>query len=118
MRRVRRPGFLPAFCLNHLLVKRVWRPHWQARYLECFDTLAESYLARVTWEPRAGVEARASHLLPGLLLGRVDGKSPVEYVTIEEERNRVRQVARGLLAGAGRRTGRSPRRVACGFGPD
>ena len=91
------PAFDLAFCLNHLLLKCVWRPHWQARYLECFDTLADSYLAGVTWEPRAGVEARASHLLPGLLLGRMDGKSPVEYITVEQERDRVRHVARALL---------------------
>jgi aminoglycoside phosphotransferase (APT) family kinase protein len=91
------PAFDLAFCLNHLLLKCVWQPQWQRRYLDCFDALADSYLAGVTWEPRADVEARASHLLPGLLLGRVDGKSPVEYITIEEERDRVRQVARALL---------------------
>ena len=91
------PAFDLAFCLNHLLLKCVWRPQWQGRYLDAFDALAESYLAGVTWEPRAGVEARTSHLLPGLLLGRVDGKSPVEYITTEEERDRVRQVARALL---------------------
>lgn len=91
------PAFDLAFCLNHLLLKCVWRPHWQLRYLACFDALAESYLAGVTWEARANLEARTAHLLPGLLLGRVDGKSPVEYITIEEERNRVRQVARALL---------------------
>ena len=93
------PAFDLAFCLNHLLLKSVWRPHWQARYLDAFDALAERYLSAVTWEPRAGIEARTSHLLPGLLLGRVDGKSPVEYITTEAERNRVRQVARGLLLG-------------------
>ena len=31
------------------------------------------------------------------MLGRVDGKSPVEYLTDEEERNRVRRAARALL---------------------
>ncbi len=36
---------------------------------------------RVAWEPPAALEARAAHLLPGLLLARVDGKSPVEYIT-------------------------------------
>ena len=51
----------------------------------------------MTWEPRAGIEARTAHLLPGLLLGRVDGKSPVEYITTEDERDRVRRVARALL---------------------
>ena len=53
----------------------------------CFDALAETYLGGVAWEPAAALEARAAHLLPGLLLGRVDGKSPVEYLTEEAERN-------------------------------
>lgn len=91
------PAFDLAFCLNHLLLKCVWRPQWQARYLACFDALAQSYLGSVTWETRADIEARAAHLLPGLFLGRVDGKSPVEYITEEAGRERVRRVARSLL---------------------
>lgn len=91
------PAFDLAFCLNHLLLKCVWRPRWQARYLVCFDALAQAYLADVTWESRADIEARTAHLLPGLFLGRVDGKSPVEYINTEQERDRVRRVARALL---------------------
>ena len=91
------PAFDLAFCLNHMLLKCLWRPQWRERYLACFDTLASTYLARVTWEPSAGVEARVAHLLPGLLLGRVDGKSPAEYVTDESGRERVRRVARRFL---------------------
>jgi hypothetical protein len=41
---------------------------------------------------------RAASLLPGLLLARVDGKSPVEYLTEEAPKERVRRVARALLA--------------------
>ncbi|MCK5273232.1 MAG: aminoglycoside phosphotransferase family protein, partial [Alphaproteobacteria bacterium] len=48
-------------------------------------------------EPPAEVEARAASLLPSLFLGRVDGKSPVEYVAQEADRDRVRRVARELL---------------------
>ena len=91
------PAFDLAFCLNHLLLKCVWRPQSQTRYLESFDALAGSYLASVTWEARTDIEARAAHLLPGLFLGRVDGKSPVEYITTDAERDRVRRVARALL---------------------
>jgi aminoglycoside phosphotransferase (APT) family kinase protein len=91
------PAFDLAFCLNHLLLKCVWRPRWQARYLVCFDALAQAYLTAVTWESRTDIEARTAHLLPGLFLGRVDGKSPVEYINTDEERDRVRRVGRALL---------------------
>ena len=47
--------------------------------------------------PSTALEARAASLLPGLFLARVDGKSPVEYITREKERERVRRVARPLL---------------------
>ena len=91
------PAFDLAFCLNHMLLKCLWRPQWRKRYLECFDALSTTYLDRVSWEPRAAIEARVAHLLPGLFLGRVDGKSPAEYLTSEKDKARVRRVARDLL---------------------
>jgi aminoglycoside phosphotransferase (APT) family kinase protein len=91
------PAFDLAFCLNHLLLKCLWTPAATAAFLRSFDTLAEAYLAGVEWEPRASLEARAAHLLPGLFLARVDGKSPVEYVTEEADRERVRRTARPLI---------------------
>ncbi len=92
------PAFDLAFCLNHLLLKCLWTPRARRDFLRCFDVLATSYLAGVAWEPAAEVEARTARLLPGLFLGRVDGKSPVEYLTEEADKNKVRRVARALLA--------------------
>jgi aminoglycoside phosphotransferase (APT) family kinase protein len=87
------PAFDLAFCLNHLLLKCLWVPRARARFLECFDALSASYLQSVSFE---GVEERTASLLPGLLLARVDGKSPVEYLT-PENKEVVRNVAGGLL---------------------
>jgi len=91
------PAFDLAFCLNHLLLKCLWTPPARAGFFACFDALAAAYRAGVTWEPPDAVEARAAHLLPGLLLARVDGKSPVEYITGEADKDRVRRTARALL---------------------
>lgn len=91
------PAFDLAFCLNHLLLKSLWNRAAHAAFQCCFAALAGRYLAGVTWEVPAVLEARAAGLLPGLLLARVDGKSPVEYVTREEGRELVRRVARPLL---------------------
>jgi aminoglycoside phosphotransferase (APT) family kinase protein len=91
------PAFDLAFCLNHLLLKGAWVPESQPAYLACFDALARAYLNGVSWESRDVLEARAASLLPGLLLARVDGKSPVEYLRDEERKDRVRRVARALL---------------------
>jgi aminoglycoside phosphotransferase (APT) family kinase protein len=88
------PAFDLAFCLNHLLLKCLWVPAAAAGFLRCFDALAATYFG--VYAP-AGLEMRAATLLPGLLLARVDGKSPVEYVTEEAQKERVRAVARALL---------------------
>jgi aminoglycoside phosphotransferase (APT) family kinase protein len=91
------PAFDLAFCLNHLLLKCLWRRAAGAAYLQCFDALAGAYLAGVDWEAAGALEGRAARLLPGLLLARVDGKSPVEYLDQDAQRETVRRVAGALL---------------------
>lgn len=91
------PAFDLAFCLNHLLLKCLWNPSAVSGFLACFDALLETYMAFVSWEPRAALEARVATLLPALLIARVDGKSPVEYLTEELQKDRVRRLARSFL---------------------
>jgi aminoglycoside phosphotransferase (APT) family kinase protein len=91
------PAFDLAFCLTHLLLKCLVRPDWQDALIASFKALVEAYFEQADWEPRASLEARAAELLPALLLARVDGKSPVEYLTQDYQRLRVRGVASALL---------------------
>jgi aminoglycoside phosphotransferase (APT) family kinase protein len=88
------PAFDLAFCLNHLLLKCLWLPEAASRFLACYEALAAGYLSI---HAGAALEARAARLLPGLLLARIDGKSPVEYVTAATQKARVRSLARALL---------------------
>ncbi len=92
------PAFDLAFCLNHLLLKCLARPEAAPGYLECFDALAGAYGETVSNGPLADIEARAARLLPGLFLARIDGKSPVEYITNEADREKVRRAAGKLLS--------------------
>lgn len=87
------PAFDLAFCLNHFLLKAAYRAEFAGGYKNCFESFAESYLSGVDWEPRAETEARTARLLPVLYLARVDGKSPVEYITDEEIKNKIRRAA-------------------------
>lgn len=91
------PAFDLAFCLNHMLLKCLVRPDRQEALMASFAALAEAYLSQVDWEAPDALEARAAHLLPALLLARVDGKSPVEYLTQEADRARVRNAALLML---------------------
>jgi aminoglycoside phosphotransferase (APT) family kinase protein len=91
------PAFDLAFVQNHLLLKSVWRPQWRAAYAAMSCALRDAYRVHVAWEPWPVLEARTAQLLPGLLLARIDGKSPVEYVTDERARDLVRGFARQHL---------------------
>ena len=87
------PAFDLAFVLNHLLLKCLWVPTARDALLAGFDALRDAYFARLDWEPATALEQRAAALLPALLLARVDGKSPVEYITTDDARDRVRRCA-------------------------
>ena len=87
------PAFDLAFCLNHLLLKGLWNRAAAPRFLAAFDALAEGYFTSASFERRAALEQRTAALLPALFLARVDGKSPVEYISGEPDRDLVRATA-------------------------
>lgn len=91
------PAFDLAFCLNHVLLKTLWVAGAERELLASFNALTEAYLRGVDWEPSSAVEGRAAHLLPALLLARIDGKSPVEYLTDDASKETVRRAARSML---------------------
>lgn len=93
------PAFDLAFCLNHLAIKqRVIEGSRQALGA-CFDGFYRSYLPHVDWEPPSGLESRTATLLPALALARVDGKSPLDYLTVTQRASLV-DAARALLLDA------------------
>lgn len=83
------PAFDVAFCLNHLVLKSIHLPHMASAYLAEAEAFWQNYAQGIDWEPVSECEARVASLLPALMLARVDGKSPVEYLT-----NQTRQVVR------------------------
>jgi aminoglycoside phosphotransferase (APT) family kinase protein len=93
------PAFDVAFCLNHLLLKCIPLPHRREALLQAFTAFVSAYLARVDWEDALEMERHCATLLPGLLLARIDGKSPVEYIEAASDKQRVRDIARALLIG-------------------
>lgn len=98
------PAFDLAFCLNHLLLKRLWMPVHLELYRSSFSQFLEGYRSAFeqnqAWESWASLEQRVTKLLPALALARVDGKSPVEYLTSSSQKDLVRRLARNALAAA------------------
>ena len=91
------PAFDLAFYLNHLLLKCLLNPDKTKNFLLGFKAMKNNYFSNVTWENKEVLEQRASSLLPALLLARIDGKSPVEYIELEKDKNKVRQFAKKYL---------------------
>jgi aminoglycoside phosphotransferase (APT) family kinase protein len=95
------PAFDVAFCLNHLLLKCLVRDDRIDALAASFHAFVESYCAEVTWEPVAHVLTRAGRLLPALLLARVDGRSPVEYLHEAKSQGIVRNMSKRWLDAGG-----------------
>lgn len=91
------PAFDLAFCLNHLLLKGAWHPRYADALAAAFTALKSAYFDGADWESRDGLDHRAAKLLAALLLARIDGKSPVEYLTDDRSRDFVRAQAKAFL---------------------
>ncbi len=92
------PAFDSGFLLNHLCLKAFHRPPFAPLY---FDAAREFWAALVCGLPAdapADFEGLTVRHLAALMLARIDGKSPVEYIKDEATKGRVRQAASRLLA--------------------
>ena len=92
------PSFDAAFLLNHLMLKAFYRPRDAGLYFQA----AREFWQALTRGPGelAGTEFEAITVrhLGGLMLARIDGKSPVEYLRDEDTKGHVRKVAKRLLS--------------------
>lgn len=85
-----------AFCLNHLILKSVHLPASKGTLLAGSMDFWHNYIPHVSWEKHNELQARTCRLLPMLMLARVDGKSPVEYLNVEEQ-SHVRELSLQLI---------------------
>lgn len=89
------PAFDVAFCLNHVLLKCMVHPRSTDGLLHEACGLLGHYMEESGASP--ALDARVARLLPVLMLARVDGRSPVEYLT-EHDRVVVRALARAHIS--------------------
>lgn len=92
------PSFDIAFMLNHLLLKALHNPRRRARYERCSDAFVGTYDAEVDDSLRERVEYLLGHV-GCLMLARVDGKSPAEYLS-GQERKRAWRLGLSLVLDA------------------
>ena len=86
------PSFDAAFLLNHLLLKTFYGIDGAPAMASVFWNALVAELPEAVWFE----EATVAHL-GGLLLARMDGKSPAEYIVDEDLKARIREFARELI---------------------
>ena len=92
-------AFDPAFFLNHLALKCVHLPRVAPQLRQGAADFWAAYRAAAGWSDAQALEREVVGHLGCLLLARVDGKSPAEYLVEPAERDAVRRLGRGVLQG-------------------
>jgi 5-methylthioribose kinase len=86
------PSFDAAFLLNHLLLKTAYGIAGAEELARVFWSTLQAEMPAASWFEQATVEH-----LGALLLARIDGKSPAEYIREEALKERIRGFARTLI---------------------
>jgi aminoglycoside phosphotransferase (APT) family kinase protein len=89
------PAFDVAFMCNHLFIKSVYNSDRRDEYLTTAESVWEVYAANA--DVGGAFETTVVTELGVLMLARVDGKSPVEYVRSERTRDQLRALAKRIL---------------------
>jgi hypothetical protein len=79
-----------------LLLKTVWLAPSAEALMASFEALRDTYLAGVNFEAAAPLSRRAAALVAAVLLARVDGKSPADYLDAAS-RAEIRRRAKAML---------------------
>jgi 5-methylthioribose kinase len=91
------PAFDAAFCINHLILKSFHQPQHAAGYLGLAYIFYTQVVGMLPPEAFSYFERATVRHLGLLMLARVDGKSPVEYITREDVRDRIRAAAKRVI---------------------
>jgi aminoglycoside phosphotransferase (APT) family kinase protein len=91
------PSFDAAFCLNHLVLKWFCLPAHRPALEALMAAYWSGLLEKLPTGASSFFEGAALRHLGCLMLARVDGKSPVEYLNDEQSKTEIRRVAKKLI---------------------
>jgi aminoglycoside phosphotransferase (APT) family kinase protein len=93
------PAFDIAFLLNHICLKTLLHAPADPGFAPLFASAVDGYFsaAGMPAAAAADLDRRSARLLPMLMLARVDGKSPAEYLTDERKKRLVREWVAEIL---------------------
>ncbi len=95
------PAFDLGFFLSHLVLKACLKMPRHAEYLDLTDCFRQSYsdvmARRIAPEELAELWARGAQHFAGCAWARLDGKSPVEYLSDSQRRDQMRRLCREVF---------------------
>lgn len=87
------PSFDTAFLMNHLFIKSVYVDDRSQEFISAVESFWQSYNDIVSWD----IEGETMTELGILMLARIDGKSPVEYIQSGSTADVLRRIAIQIL---------------------
>ncbi len=82
---------------THIVLKAVKCKQWAGAFFDMLECMMARYFDMMSYMDKAECEAMSLRILPVIMLARVDGKSPVEYLTDEPDKELVRAMAYALV---------------------
>jgi 5-methylthioribose kinase len=96
------PAFDLGFFLSHLMLKAFYHAPLEQPYFGLVDSFWKNYLERISEKVSAHeidcLVHRAIQNFAGCALARLDGKSKVDYLQVEDRRRQMRQLCRVIFA--------------------
>lgn len=91
------PAFDIAFLLNHMLLKCLFNSNLNKYFLDSYELILNKYIKYVIWEEIENFTKRLSNIIPILILARIDGRAPVEYIQNNALKNKIRNMAINIM---------------------
>ena len=93
------PSFDLAFFSNHFILKSVKNRQYGAAYISMLEYMLNIYFDEMDYMDKTELEASFVRLLSLLMIARVDGKSPAEYITAPADKELIRKMAFAIIEG-------------------
>lgn len=91
------PSFDLSFFCNHFLLKAVKNKAFSNAYINMLAFMLDIYFSTIDFMDKKELEQSFIKLLALMQLARVDGKSPVEYLVEENDKDIVRSIAYAII---------------------
>ena len=91
------PAFDVVYFCNHLLLKSIHIPDKKNKFIQSYENFFKTYLKSIKLSQRKNFIDRCIAMVPIMLLARIDGKSPVEYIIKKNIKNKIRLLSFNLI---------------------